>query len=106
MTDPYFEELSEKASVWHSDATCRQEQELQSSSRDRLSGKIDELIVPFIVYKSEHICLIDLPWHPNVGDSTILLGELSFFKRKFPSVKLSLGREDLSFSCYLDARQY
>ena len=33
--------------------------------------------------------MIDPPWYPNVGDSAIFLGELSFLKRKFPSAKLS-----------------
>ena len=57
--------------------------------RDRLNAKIEELLVPFIVNKSEHICIIDPPGHPNVGDSAILLGELNFLKRKFPRAKLS-----------------
>jgi len=57
--------------------------------RDRLNDKIEELLVPFIVNKSEHICIIDPPGHPNVGDSAILLGELSFLKRRFPKAKLS-----------------
>ena len=57
--------------------------------RNVLSGKIEELLVPLIVNKSDHICIIDPPGHPNVGDSAILLGELSFLKRKFPGAKLS-----------------
>src|SRR5258705_10755358 len=89
MTDQHCKGLSENTTVWHSDATHRQEQELKPILRDRLNGKIEELLVPFIVDKSEHICIIDPPWHPNVGDSAILLGELSFLKRKFPSAKLS-----------------
>ncbi len=58
----------------------RQEQELKTILRDRLNGKIEELLVPFIEDKSEHICIVDAPWYPNVGDSAILLGELSFLE--------------------------
>ena len=89
MTDQHFKGLSENTTVWHSDATHRQEQELKPILRDRLNGKIEEVLVPFIVDKSEHICMIDPPGYPNVGDSAIFLGELSFLKRKFPSAKLS-----------------
>jgi exopolysaccharide biosynthesis predicted pyruvyltransferase EpsI len=67
----------------------RQDQEVEPILRNGLNGKIKELLVPLIVNKSEHICIIDPPGHPNVGDSSILLGELSFLKRKFPSAKLS-----------------
>ena len=67
----------------------RQEQELKTILRDQLNGKIEELLVPFIQDKSEHICIVDAPWYPNVGDSAILLGELSFLKRNFPDAKLS-----------------
>jgi exopolysaccharide biosynthesis predicted pyruvyltransferase EpsI len=67
----------------------KQEQEVEPILRNVLSDKIEELLVPLIVNKSDHICIIDPPGHPNVGDSAILLGELSFLKRKFPGAKLS-----------------
>jgi len=89
MTDQNLKELlgaqpSATATLPH-----RKEHELKPLLRDRLNAKIEELLTPYIVNKSEKICIIDAPWYPNVGDSAILLGELSFLKRKFPSAKLS-----------------
>ena len=89
MADPHSKGPSEKKNVWHSDRTHRQEQESRSILLNRLNSRIEELFVPLIVNKSQHICIIDPPWYPNVGDSAILLGELSFLKRKFPEAKLS-----------------
>jgi len=54
-----------------------------------LSHRIDQVLLPLLSTTSEHICIIDPPGHPNVGDSAILLGELDFISRHFPAAKLS-----------------
>src|SRR5690242_1565412 len=56
--------------------------------REGLSRRIEELLLP-LIRGARRICLIDPPGHPNVGDSMILLGELDFLARYFPSAKLS-----------------
>jgi len=58
-----------------------QEDSLRSSLRVGLSDLIVDLFVPFLIHKAEHICIINPPGHPNVGDSAILLGEMSFQKK-------------------------
>ena len=81
MTDQDFNESSDRQSLRIGMLPHRQGQKLKSNLRDRLNGKIEELLVPFIVNKSEHICIIDPPGHPNIGDRAILLlyiGELVF----------------------------
>jgi pyruvyl transferase EpsO len=45
--------------------------------------------VPLIRGKSDHICIIDPPGHPNVGDCAIFLGELAFLRRTFPKARIS-----------------
>jgi exopolysaccharide biosynthesis predicted pyruvyltransferase EpsI len=55
----------------------------------RLADEIDSIIVPLVNGKSEHICIIDPPGHPNVGDNAILLGELDFIAKNFPNARLS-----------------
>lgn len=65
------------------------EPNLRQDLQNNLSSQIDKLLVPFLKNKSEHICIIDPPGHPNVGDSAILLGELNFLKNNFPNAKLS-----------------
>ena len=54
-----------------------------------LRAEIDRVLVPLIAGHERHICLIDPPNHPNVGDSAILLGELAFLKARFPRSKIS-----------------
>lgn len=54
-----------------------------------LREDIDKVLVPLIAGHDHHICLIDPPNHPNVGDSAILLGELEFLKMRFPGSKVS-----------------
>jgi pyruvyl transferase EpsO len=51
--------------------------------------EIERTLVPMLRGKSSHICIIDPPGHPNVGDSAILLGELDFISRHFPQARLS-----------------
>jgi len=53
-----------------------------------LSRRIDETLAPLIAGRSERICIIDPPDHPNVGDSAIFLGELAFLRRNFPDAKI------------------
>jgi exopolysaccharide biosynthesis predicted pyruvyltransferase EpsI len=55
----------------------------------RFADKIDSIICPLVDGKSEHICIIDPPGHPNVGDSAILLGELNFISKNFPNAQVS-----------------
>jgi exopolysaccharide biosynthesis predicted pyruvyltransferase EpsI len=54
----------------------------------QLSGRIDETVAPMIAGRSERICIIDPPDHPNVGDSAIFLGELAFLRRNFPDARI------------------
>ena len=54
-----------------------------------LNGIIESTLAPLIRGKSDHICIIDPPGHPNVGDCAILLGELAFLRRTFPRARLS-----------------
>ena len=54
-----------------------------------LSERIDRTLLPLLAAGSGHICIIDPPGHPNVGDSAILLGELNFIARHFPKASLS-----------------
>ena len=55
----------------------------------RLADEIDSIIVPLVNGKSEHICIIDPPGQPNVGDNAILIGELNFIDKNFPNARLS-----------------
>jgi len=55
----------------------------------QLADEIDSVLVPLLDGKSEHICIIDPPNHPNVGDSAIFLGELNFIAKNFPNARLS-----------------
>jgi exopolysaccharide biosynthesis protein PssK len=54
-----------------------------------LNSRIEDILKPLLHQKGEHICIIDPPGHPNVGDSAILLGELDFIARNFPSSRVS-----------------
>jgi exopolysaccharide biosynthesis predicted pyruvyltransferase EpsI len=56
---------------------------------DRLRKEIERILVPLLRGRSDHICIIDPPGHPNVGDSAILLGELDFIAQHFPRARLS-----------------
>jgi pyruvyl transferase EpsO len=56
--------------------------------RTDLSRVIDTTVPP-ILGTQNHICVIDPPGHPNVGDSAILLGELDFLRRMYPAAKVS-----------------
>ena len=56
---------------------------------DRLRKEIERALVPMLRGRSGHICIIDPPGHPNVGDSAILLGELDFIAQHFPRARLS-----------------
>jgi exopolysaccharide biosynthesis predicted pyruvyltransferase EpsI len=55
----------------------------------RLADEIDSIVVPLVNGKSEHICIIDAPGHPNVGDSAIFIGEFNFIAKNFPNARLS-----------------
>jgi pyruvyl transferase EpsO len=54
----------------------------------QLSRRIDETLAPLIAGRSERICIIDPPVHPNVGDNAIFLGELAFLRRNFPHARI------------------
>lgn len=54
-----------------------------------LRTETETVLAPLIAGHERHICLIDPPNYPNVGDCAILLGELEFLKTRFPASKLS-----------------
>jgi exopolysaccharide biosynthesis predicted pyruvyltransferase EpsI len=60
----------------------------------QLRGQIDEILAPLVAGHEEHICIIDPPNQPNVGDNAILLGELDFLARHFPNARLSFTEAD------------
>jgi exopolysaccharide biosynthesis predicted pyruvyltransferase EpsI len=62
--------------------------------RTQLSDQIDEILVPLIAGRGEHICIIDPPNQTNVGDHAIFLGELDFISRHFPRARLSFVEAD------------
>ncbi len=62
---------------------------MSNNIRLHLNQVIEDALLPLVSKASEHICIIDPPGHPNVGDSTILLGELDFMARYFPAARLS-----------------
>jgi pyruvyl transferase EpsO len=57
--------------------------------RKELNAQIEAVLGPLLSGRSEHICVIDTPDHPNVGDCAILLGELDYFARQHPASRLS-----------------
>lgn len=57
--------------------------------RGELNAKIEAILNPLLAGRNEHICIIDPPGHPNVGDCAILLGELDFFARHHSASRLS-----------------
>jgi exopolysaccharide biosynthesis predicted pyruvyltransferase EpsI len=57
--------------------------------RDELGDKIDRVLTPLLTSRAEHICIIDAPGHPNVGDNAILLGELCFISKRFPKARVT-----------------
>jgi pyruvyl transferase EpsO len=57
--------------------------------RSDLNAKIEAILNPLLAGRNEHICIIDPPGHPNVGDCAILLGELDFFARHHSASRLS-----------------
>ncbi|CAN7292626.1 polysaccharide pyruvyl transferase family protein [Phenylobacterium sp. LjRoot225] len=57
--------------------------------RGELSAKIEAILNPLLAGRNEHICIIDPPGHPNVGDCAILLGELDFFAQHHSGSRLS-----------------
>lgn len=57
--------------------------------QSELNAKIEAVLHPLLAGRDEHICIIDPPGHPNVGDSAILLGELDFFARHHARSRLS-----------------
>ena len=62
---------------------------LLKTAPHHFSTRIEEILNPLLIRKSEHICIIDPPAHSNVGDSAILLGELDFIARNFPASRIS-----------------
>jgi len=57
--------------------------------KDELRQTIETVLMPLIKGYDRHICLLDPPNFPNVGDNLILLGELAFLKANFPRARLS-----------------
>lgn len=57
--------------------------------RLQLNARIEQALLPRIDQSTAHICIIDPPGHTNVGDNAILLGELAFLRRHFPTARLS-----------------
>jgi exopolysaccharide biosynthesis predicted pyruvyltransferase EpsI len=54
-----------------------------------LNTQIEAILKPLLHRNEEHICIIDPPGHPNVGDSAIFLGELDFIAKHFSSSRVS-----------------
>ena len=55
-----------------------------------LGERLDATILPLVNCVPERLCILDVPDYPNVGDPAILLGELKFFRKHFPNVKMTL----------------
>ena len=62
-----------------------------TSPVQRLGARIDAELLPIIGAAPRRIVLLDAPDHPNVGDQAILLGELAFLRRHFPSARLHVA---------------
>jgi pyruvyl transferase EpsO len=58
--------------------------------RDEFRQKIKAALVPLVTGHAQHICLLDLPEFPNVGDQLITLGELAFLEEAFPKARISI----------------
>jgi exopolysaccharide biosynthesis predicted pyruvyltransferase EpsI len=69
--------------------------------RDTLSGEIERALAPLVAADTARICLIDPPFHENVGDSAILLGELDYVAKRAPNAHLSFY-DRLSYSPFAD----
>lgn len=50
---------------------------------------IDKALIPRMRGVSEKICIVDAPHHSNIGDTTILLGEMAFIDKNFPDASVS-----------------
>lgn len=50
---------------------------------------IDQALIPRMRGVSEKICIVDAPHHSNIGDTTILLGEMAFINKNFPDASVS-----------------
>ncbi|MEZ5830881.1 MAG: polysaccharide pyruvyl transferase family protein [Dongiaceae bacterium] len=71
-----------------------------------LSRRIDQTLAPLIADRSERICIIDPPGHPNVGDSAIFLGELAFLQRTVPEARINFfDRDNYTPACDRFIRQ-
>ena len=60
-----------------------------ATMHSQLSGGIGSIIVPRVNGKSEHICTVDPPAHPNLGDNAIIPGELEFIAKNVMNARLS-----------------
>lgn len=65
-----------------------------SDLRRELGSKISEELAPLLRGRDTHICLIDPPGYPNVGDSAIFVGELDYIEQHHPRAKLSFFDSD------------
>lgn len=65
-----------------------------SDLRDELGSKISEELAPLLRGYDTHVCLIDPPGYPNVGDSAIFMGELDYLEAHHPRAKLSFFDTD------------
>jgi exopolysaccharide biosynthesis predicted pyruvyltransferase EpsI len=68
---------------------------------NRQKPQIEKLLRPLLEGHAAHICIIDPPGHPNVGDHAIFLGELDFIAEHFPSSRVSCFDVD-SYSASVD----
>lgn len=57
--------------------------------KDEFRGLIEKALIPLITGHDQHICLLDVPDYPNVGDHLITLGELALLETAFPRAKCS-----------------
>src|SRR5688572_4715000 len=65
-----------------------------------LEQGIREALLPLISGRERHICIIDPPDYPNVGDSAIFLGTLDFLRAFFPKTRVSyVASESFSEEC-------
>jgi exopolysaccharide biosynthesis predicted pyruvyltransferase EpsI len=56
--------------------------------RTTLRDKVHAALTPLIGERSQRICLVDPPDHPNVGDNAITLGELDYLADAFPGARV------------------
>lgn len=59
------------------------------TNNEKLSELLQQTVIPLIRGYDRHICIIDVPNYPNVGDSAIFLGQMNLLRNSFPNSKFS-----------------